>query len=77
MGGQWRAIPPMGGHLVYLNAERIGPRKFYDRSEVFARHGNLGTRGEYRVELPLRSAERNYVERRSTLPGAFRGATGD
>ena len=47
MGGQWRAIPPLGGHLVYLNAERIGPRKFYDRSEVFARHGNLGTRGEY------------------------------
>ena len=47
LGGQWREIPPLGGHLVYLNAERLGPRKFYDRSEVFARHGNLGTRGEY------------------------------
>ena len=47
MGGQWRGIPPLGGHMVYLNAERLGPRKFYDRSEVFARHGNLGSRGEY------------------------------
>ena len=47
IGGQWREIPPLGGHLVYLNAERLGPRKFYERSEVFARHCNLGTRGEY------------------------------
>ena len=47
MGGQWRKIPPLGGHLIYLGAERLGPRKFYDRSEVYARHGNLGTRGEY------------------------------
>ena len=47
MGGQWREIPPLGGHLIYLDAERIGPRKFYDRSEIFARRGNLGTRGEY------------------------------
>ena len=47
MGGQWREIPPLGGRLIYLDAERLGPRKFYDRSEVFARHGNLGTRGEY------------------------------
>ena len=47
MGGEWREIPPLGGHLIYLGAERIGPRKLYDRSEVFARHGNLGTHGEY------------------------------
>ena len=44
---EWQQIPPLGGNLIYLNAERLGPRKFYDRSEVFARHGNLGTRGEY------------------------------
>ena len=47
LGGQWREIPPLGGHVIYLNAERLGPRKFHDRSEVFARHGNLGTRGEF------------------------------
>ena len=47
LGGHWREVPPLGGHLIYLNAERLGPRKYYDHSEVFARYGNLGTRGEY------------------------------
>lgn len=44
---QWGKVPPLGGNLPYVNAERIGPRKFYDLSETFARHGNLGARGEY------------------------------
>ena len=44
---RWREIPPLGGDLIYINAERIGPRKSYDRSEMFARRGNLGIRGEY------------------------------
>ena len=44
---QWTEVPPLGGRLIYVNAERIGPRKFYHHSEVFARRGNLGTRGEY------------------------------
>ena len=44
---QWRDIPPLGGHLIYVNAERVGPRKLYSHSEVFARSGNLGVRGEY------------------------------
>jgi len=44
---RWKEIPPLGGGLIYVNAERIGPRKTYDHSEVFARRGNLGTRGEY------------------------------
>ena len=44
---RWRDIPPLGGDLVYIEAERVGPRKLYDHSEVFARHGNLGTRGQY------------------------------
>ena len=43
----WREVPPLGGQLIYVNAERIGPRKFYPHSEVFARRGNLGSRGEY------------------------------
>ena len=45
LGGPWLELPPLGGHLVYLNAERLGPRKLYDRSEVFARHCNLGYTG--------------------------------
>ena len=44
---QWREVPPLGGRLIYVNAERLGPRKFYHHSEISARQGNLGTRGEY------------------------------
>lgn len=44
---QWVDVPPLGGQLIYVNAERIGPRKSHSHSEVFARRGNLGTRGEY------------------------------
>lgn len=44
---QWLEVPPLGGRLTYVNAERIGPRKLYHHSEVSARQGNLGARGEY------------------------------
>ena len=44
---QWGKVPPLGGDLPYVNAERIGPRKFYSLSETFARRRNLGARGEY------------------------------
>ena len=43
----WRAVPPFGGTLVYIDAERAGPRKLYARSETFAQRGDLGARGEY------------------------------
>lgn len=43
----WRGVPPFGGRLVYVNAERIGPRKLYPISEVLARHGDFGAGGEY------------------------------
>ena len=43
----WREAPPFGGHLAYIQAERVGPRKFYPLSEVRARRGDLGFRGEY------------------------------
>lgn len=43
----WRGVPPFGGRLVYVNAERIGPRKLYPTSEFLARHGDFGSSGEY------------------------------
>ena len=43
----WRDDPPFGGRLVYAQAERVGPRKFYPLSEVLARRGELGAHGEY------------------------------
>ncbi len=61
MLGQWGKVPPLGGGLAYISAERIGPRKFYSLSETFARFGNLGARGEYAL---------NYLHarREETLP---------
>ena len=43
----WRDVPPFGGHFHYVKAERVGPRKWYPLSEVLARRGDLGARGEY------------------------------
>ena len=43
----WSNIPPFGGNLIYLGAERLGPRKLYSLSETFAELGHLGARGEY------------------------------
>ena len=43
----WREEPPFGGRLVYVNAERVGPRKSYPLSEMLARRGDFGARGEY------------------------------
>ena len=43
----WLDAPPFGGTFLYINAERIGPRKTYTLSEAFARSGDLGARGEY------------------------------
>ncbi len=44
---EWRGVPPFNERLVYVNAERIGPRKLYPLSDVLARHGDFGTSGEY------------------------------
>ena len=44
---EWQKEPPFGGHLVYVNAERVGPRKSYPLSEVLARRGDYGAGGEY------------------------------
>ena len=43
----WRDAPPFGGVLHYVQAERVGPRKLYPLSEVAARRGELGSRGEF------------------------------
>ncbi len=43
----WQQLPPFDGSVLYINAERIGPRKVHERSETFARRGILGSRAEY------------------------------
>lgn len=47
----WDEVPPFGGDLIYVNAERIGPRKFYGLSAVRARQGALGPRGEFALNF--------------------------
>ena len=44
---EWDRTPPLGGRVVYISADRIGPRKSHLHHEVFARRGDIGARGEY------------------------------
>lgn len=44
---EWRNVPPFGGKVIYIGADRIGPQKIYDLSATFPRFSNLGLRGEY------------------------------
>ena len=43
LASNWRNTPPFGGSLIYVSAERIGPRKQYPLSTTSARRGDFGT----------------------------------
>ena len=43
----WQQVPPFGHNLLYIDAERVGPRKFYPLSEAVARRVDFGARCEY------------------------------
>lgn len=45
----WRAVPPFGGVVTYVNAERIGPRKLHGLSTTRARQGDMGAKGEFAI----------------------------
>ena len=47
---EWENMPPFGG-LVYVNAERVGPRKLYPLSDVLARRGEFGPNSEHTWNL--------------------------
>ena len=66
----WERTPPFGGDLNFINAERVGPRKFYGLSAVLARHGSLGPRGEYALNYLHTHQNESFPDtdhRRSTL----------
>lgn len=44
---KWSDVPPFGGNVIYIGADRIGPQKIYNLSATFPRPSNLGLRGEY------------------------------
>jgi len=47
VSSEWHELPPFGGKLIYVNAERVGPRKLYPLSDVLARRGDFGSDSEY------------------------------
>ena len=47
----WQLVPPFGGRLAYVNAERVGPRKLYPVSDVLARRGDFGLNSEHTWSL--------------------------
>lgn len=47
VSAEWRKVPPFGGTLVYVNAERVGPRKSYLLSDVKAWGHDFGASCEY------------------------------
>ncbi len=48
---KWHESPPFGGNLIYVNAERIGPRKSHPHSESMAHRRDLGAHGEYAMNF--------------------------
>ena len=47
VGTEWCEVPPFAKNLIYIDAGRIGPRKFYPLSETLARRGDFGSSSEY------------------------------
>ncbi len=43
----WQQIPPFGHNLLYIDAERVGPRKFHPLSEAVARRVDFGSGCQY------------------------------
>ena len=69
----WWESPPLGGKVHYVNAERVGPRKSYSHSETLARHGDLGSRGEYALNfLSERGNERLPAQDQRLAPATGR-----
>ena len=59
---EWRKVPPFGGDLIYVNAERIGPRKLYPLSDMLARRGDFGASSEYAWNYLKHYQDRPLVE---------------
>ena len=51
LSSAWCESHPFGGDLIYINAERLGPRKLYQHSEQVAHDRSLGTRGEFTLNF--------------------------
>lgn len=52
--------PPLGGQLVYIEADRVGPRRLYRQSTISAQMGDYGKRGQMAWNL-LQSRQYNQL----------------
>ena len=60
---EWCQVPPFAKTLLYVDAERVGPRKSYPLSESLASRGDFGTSSEYALNfLNLHQNDRLPVE---------------
>ena len=50
----WYRIPPFGGRLVYVPADRVGPLKMFPESVTLARAGDFGANAEYALNYLAR-----------------------
>ncbi|MDE0101890.1 MAG: DUF3696 domain-containing protein [Bryobacterales bacterium] len=39
-------VPPFGGQVIYVEADRVGPRTLYPQSKILAQMGDFGKRGQ-------------------------------
>ena len=53
----WQNDPPFGGLIIYVNAERVGPRKFYPLSDLMARRSDFGEGSEHAWSYLSRSQD--------------------
>ena len=44
---EWCEVPPFARNLIYIDAGRVGPRKFYPLSETLGHRGDFGSSSEY------------------------------
>ena len=44
---EWQKTPPFGGFLIYISADRVGPRKLYPLSYMLSRQNEFGVSSEY------------------------------
>ena len=69
----WGKFPPLGGELNFVNAERIGPRKFYNKSKPLPRGCTLDPRGEYAFAFLHQQQNRFLKTEDPRVPSSHRG----
>lgn len=62
LASNWRDTPPFGGSLIYVSAERIGPRKQYPRSTTLARQGDFGTNNIFAWNYLIEHQDRRWAQ---------------